>query len=45
VIAKESRKIWKPIDARRMALLTNVCTVIHEVRANASGNYIHREIR
>jgi len=28
VIAAKGGKRWKPIDARRMALLTNICTII-----------------
>jgi hypothetical protein len=41
--AKEGEKRWKPTNTRRMAMLTSVSTIICKVRANASGNYIHKE--
>jgi hypothetical protein len=45
VIIGEGGKRWKSTKARRMALLINICIIIHRVRANESGNYIHRENR
>jgi hypothetical protein len=45
VIIGEAMIIWKSTNARRMALLINVCTIFYDIRANASENYIHRENR
>jgi hypothetical protein len=45
MIVKDGRKSYKPTYARKMTLLTIVCTITSEVKANASGNYIHRENR
>jgi hypothetical protein len=45
VIARDGGENWKPTYARRMTLLTSICIITHEVRANGSGNYVHRENR
>jgi len=45
MIARDGRKRWKPIDARRMALLISIYTIIFWLRANASRKFIHRENR
>jgi hypothetical protein len=42
-LQEKARKDGTLIDARKVALLTNVYIIIHKVRANASGNYIHKE--
>jgi hypothetical protein len=43
VITRDGGKSWKPTNIKRTTMLTSVCTITREVKANASENYIHRE--